>query len=156
MVSEYLPGAEYAVQTFWVEGQLVHSQARERVVHFFANVMPSEQSSTPAVARTVSEPDVYETAYKAIKAFEPDPHGIYCVDLRRNHEGLPFPTEINYGRFFTTSDFFATLGVNTPAAYIDYMTTGYWASLIETLTDDIYWLRGLDREPFLVHGRAFE
>ena len=44
--------------------------------------------------------------------------GIFCVDLKENKDGVPYPTEINTGRFFTTSFFFTSAGVNMPYYYI--------------------------------------
>jgi carbamoyl-phosphate synthase large subunit len=155
MVSEYLPGQEYAVQTFWLNGNLVHAQARERLVYFFGNVMPSGQSSTPAVAKTIKEQDVYDTALKSVTSIVEKPHGIYCVDLKRNSSGSVIPMEVNYGRFFTTSDFFSTLDVNTPYVYFKAMCgehIGREDKRINSVDSEFYWIRGLDKEPSLVHG----
>lgn len=149
MVAEFLSGPEYAVQTFWAQGELLHAQARERLVYFFGSIMPSGQSSTPAVAVTVDQRDVYDTAYAAVRCIDPEPHGIYCVDLKRNADGRVIPMEINYGRFFTTSDFFARLGVNTPHAVIEYVLSGARDRAVESVGAGWYWLRGLDREPVL-------
>jgi carbamoyl-phosphate synthase large subunit len=152
MVAEFLPGREYAVQTFWTDGELVQSQARCRLVYFFGSLMPSGQSSTPAVAQIVDERDVYDAAYAAVRAIDPAPHGIYCVDLKRDANGRVVPMEVNYGRFFTTSDFFATVGVNTPAALVEYAKTGRRNVAIESVKDPYVWIRGLDKEPVLVLG----
>lgn len=149
MLSEYLPGREFAVQTFWRDGELLHSQARERLVYFFGSIMPSGQSSTPAVARTVNEDNVYITAHKAIKSISEKPHGIYCVDLKENKNKSIIPMEVNYGRFFTTNDFFSNVGVNTPATYV----FGLEDKKINSLDQDLYWIRGLDKEPYLHKGK---
>jgi hypothetical protein len=152
MLCEYLPGPEYAVQTFWVEGNLIQSQARERLVPFFGAIMPSGQTSTPAVAKTVNLRNVYDAAYKAITAIQPIPHGIYCVDLKTDSTGMVVPTEVNYGRFFTTSDFFARLDVNTPLAYVYNHQYHTRIKRIETITDEWFWIRGLDKEPVLINN----
>ena len=151
MFCQYLPGKEYAVQTFWYNGQLIHSQARERLIYFFGSLMPSGQTSTPAVAKTVNENRIYETAYKAIQLIDDTPHGIYCVDMKENNEGDPIPTEVNYGRFFTTSDFFANIGVNTPDEYVKSTLPSYRPNIkISHINEEYYWIRGLDKEPKLV------
>jgi hypothetical protein len=151
MLCEYLPGPEYAVQTFWYDGVLMHSQARERLVPFFGALMPSGQTSTPAVARTVNTKKVYLAAYKAIKAIDPSPHGIYCVDLKTTGDDKTIvPTEVNYGRFFTTCDFFAALGVNTPVAYVNSHVYGIRKKKVECVEGEHYWIRGLDKEPRLI------
>lgn len=154
MIAEYLPGREYAVQTLWDRGRLVQSQARERLVYFFGGIMPSGQSSTPAVAATVHERDVYDTAYAAIRAISPEPHGIHCVDLRRNAAGVVVPLEVNYGRFFTTTDFFAELCVNGPAAYVAMAMGETPPEQVETVRDRWLWLRGIDRAPVLLREEA--
>lgn len=149
MISEFLPGKEYAVQLFYVEGREIHSQMRERLVPFFQNQMPSGQSSTPAVARTIYNKEVYSQALRAVKQFDHMPHGIYSVDLKESIQEEIVPIEVNYGRFFTTSDFFAALGVNTPVAYIDYIINKKIDYQIKSIKEEWYWLRGLDQEPVL-------
>lgn len=152
MLCEHLPGNEYAVQTFWLNGQLIQSQARQRLIYFFGALMPSGQTSTPAVACTVDDQDVYLTAYRAITAVDPLPHGIYCVDLKRNSSNTPVPMEVNYGRFFTTSDFFAELGVNSPLEYVNsFVKDNYKPTYkVESIKETVHWIRGLDREPKLM------
>ena len=49
---------------------------------------------------------VDEIALRAITAVDGSPHGIFSVDLTYDDEGVPNPTEINIGRFFTTHLFF--------------------------------------------------
>jgi carbamoyl-phosphate synthase large subunit len=156
ILSTFLPGREYAVQTFWLNGNLIHSQARERLVYFFGNIMPSGQSSTPAVARTIKDNTLYQIAHKAIKLINNKPHGIYCIDLKTNIYNSIVPTEINYGRFFTTSDFFAELGINTPHSYISSIldaTTEHTIKINTIIDPEYYWIRGLDKNPMLVSDK---
>jgi carbamoyl-phosphate synthase large subunit len=150
MLAEFLPGKEYAVQTFWLDGKLIHSQARERVKYFFANIMPSGQSSTPSVAKIIRDERIYHFSEKAILSLDEKPNGIYCIDVKEKPDGSLMPTEINYGRFFTTSDFFAELGVNTPALYLKSVTEQKICQKdikINSIDKEYYWLRGLDKEP---------
>lgn len=150
MLCQFLPGKEYAVQTFWRDGILIHSQQRERVAYFFGALMPSGQTSTPSIAKITSDKDVYDTAYNAIHMIDSHPHGIYCVDLKRDIEGKVIPMEVNYGRFFTTSDFFAKVGVNTPSVYVDTFMNKIPEEMVEKVTTAFYWVRGLDKEPKLM------
>ena len=157
ILSEYLPGKEYAVQLFYIDGELYHAQARERVEHFFAKQMVSGQSSTPSVARTTDRPEVYFAAIDAINKCSDylgvDPNGIYGVDMRYNVENEPVVTEVNYGRYFTTSDFFAEYGMNTPVAELLYIVDGILPEKkIASIEPDIYWVRGLDMEPVTFKG----
>jgi len=151
MICEYLTGTEYAVQSLWNNGELVHMQARERVEYFFGSIMPSGQSSTPSVARTVSDDHVYDIAKHVVSSIDSNPNGIYCIDMKTNSKGVIVPTEINYGRFFTTSDFLANAGVNTPWTYINLALTGIVDKYkINTIKETKYWLRGLDKEPTMI------
>ncbi len=115
---EYLPGSDYAWQSLWKDGELIVSQARKRVMYLYGFLSPSGTSSTPSVAVTVHNSAVNETAHNAVKAIDEKASGIFCVDLKENQDGVPCVTEINAGRFFTTSNFLATAGCNMPYYYV--------------------------------------
>lgn len=149
MVAEFLSGPEYAVQTVWHKGVLISSQARERIEYVFQHIMPSGQSSTPSVAKIVNNPNVYDVAERAILAIDESPDGIYCVDLKANITDEIIPLEVNYGRFFTTSDFFANVGVNGPWTYLKSITGSQYTRQLRLVKKPFYWIRGLDREPYL-------
>lgn len=151
-IARYLPGREFAVQMFFINGSIYHMQQRERVEHHFARQMISGQSSTPSVAKIENRADVYQEALDIVLnahdeiGFEPN--GIYGVDLRCNENDEPKVTEVNYGRYFTTSDFFATHGVNTPYDELRYATLGIAPEVkLGAIKDEIYWVRGLDHAP---------
>jgi biotin carboxylase len=153
MVSEMLPGREFAYQSVWQDGMLVAGQARERVEYLYGHLTPSGQTSTPAVARTVDEPAVDDLAIRAIRALDPVPRGAYCVDIKESATGVPNITEINAGRFFTTSNFFAAAGLNMPDMLIrcalgDRVT----AVGSSPLPADLYWIRMVDMGYVLVPG----
>jgi predicted ATP-grasp superfamily ATP-dependent carboligase len=154
MVSEFLPGREFAFQSLWHLGALVVSQARERVEYIFGHLTPSGQSSSPSVARTVHRDDVNELATKAILAVDPAPHGIFCVDLKENALGKPRVTEINCGRFFTTSNFYAHCGVNFPHAYLRLAFGEPIPDfpLYNAVPPDWWWVRMIDMGFALVKG----
>ena len=157
ILSEYLPGKEYAVQLFYIDGELFHCQARERVEHHFAKQMVSGQSSTPSVARTVDNPEVTFYAASCVMDCVEKPNGIYGVDMRYNTDGQPVMTEINYGRYFTTSNFFANIGVNTPYEEYLYVISGKKPEKrIDQIKDEMYWIRGLDHQPVLMETLPYE
>jgi biotin carboxylase len=157
MAAEMLPGREFAYQSIWQDGQLIVGQARERVEYLYGFLTPSGQTSTPAVARTVREERIDHLALDAIRALDPRPHGIYCVDIKESAEGDPRVTEINTGRFFTTSNFFAAAGLNMPDMAIR-------AALGETLNPigtspleaGLYWIRMVDMAYALVAERDLD
>ncbi len=118
MLCEFLPGKEYAWQSIWDNGELITSQARQRLEYLFGHITPSGQTSTPAVAVTVHNDLVNEVATKAVLAIDKEATGIFCVDIKENRDGVPCVTEINAGRFFTTSNFFSEAGVNMPYYHV--------------------------------------
>ncbi|HWH08048.1 MAG TPA: ATP-grasp domain-containing protein [Candidatus Thermoplasmatota archaeon] len=146
MVAEYLPGREFAFQSIWHEGKLVTSQARERVQSILGHLVPSGQTSSPSVARTVRRADVNQVATDAVLAADPRPDGVFCVDLKENAQGVPCVTEINCGRFFTTSNFFARAGANMPHWHVKLAMGDKLPELPrhDALPADLYWVRMLD------------
>lgn len=158
MASEFLPGHEYAWQSLWWEGELVTAQARERIEYIFGALTPSGQTSSPSVAKTVNRDDVNETCQAAVRAVSDKPHGVYCVDLKEDAQGVPKVTEINIGRFFTTSNFFAHAGLNMPQMYIELALTGKLKEKpiqLNPLPADLYWVRMIDMGFKLVKGNAW-
>jgi len=155
MASEFLPGHEFAWQSLWYEGELVTAQARERLEYIFGNLTPSGQTSSPSIAKTVNRDDINEVGQAAVKAVSNKPHGVFCVDMKEGADGIPKVTEINVGRFFTTSNFFAHAGLNMPAMYIELGLTGklsHKPKQLNPLEDDLYWVRMIDMGFKLVKG----
>ena len=157
MVSEMLPGREFAYQSVWQDGELVAGQARERVEYLYGHLTPSGQTSTPAVARTVADPRVDELAISAIRALDPRPCGAYCVDVKESAGGVPNVTEINAGRFFTTSNFFAAAGLNMPDLLVRAALGERLPPAVSSpLPADLYWIRMVDMGFVLVPGAELD
>jgi biotin carboxylase len=158
MASQFLPGREFAFQSLWRDGELVTSAARERVVHLFGHVTPSGQTSTPSVARTVHRRDVNEIAVRSIRALDPEPNGVYCVDLREDEDGHPLVTEVNAGRFFTTSNFLAEAGANMPYHYLRLALGEEIEALprLDAAAAGLYWVRMVDMGFKLVREGEWE
>lgn len=147
MISEFLPGKEYAYQSVWFNGELVTGQLRERVEYLNGGLMPSGQSSSPSIAVTVSDETIEKTARDAVQAVSPQPHGVFCVDLKRDVGKNACVTEINAGRFFTTSNFFAHAGLNMPDLYCELGINGSFEDRpgrLDQLPDGLYWYRHMD------------
>lgn len=153
MASEMLPGREFAYQSLWQDGELVAGQARERVEYLYGHLTPSGQTSTPSIARTVREPAVDDVAQRAVHALDAKPDGVYCVDIKEDANGRPCVTEINAGRFFTTSNFFAHAGLNMPDLLVR-CALGERPERQPTspLPPDLYWIRMVDMGYRLVPG----
>lgn len=159
MASEFLPGREFAWQSLWYNGELVTAQARERLEYIFGNLTPSGQTSSPSVAKTVNRDDINETGQAAVKAVCDKPHGVFCVDMKEGLDGVPKVTEINAGRFFTTSNFFAHAGLNMPQMYVELGLHGKLNTpkppKLNPLKEDLYWVRMIDMGFKLVDGDSW-
>lgn len=149
---EYLPGREFANQSLWYEGDLVSCQSRERIEYLFGHVSPTGTTSTPAVARTVREDRITDVALAAVRAMCQLPHGVFGVDMKEDADGNVKVTEVNCGRFYTTSMFLAVAGHNMPAIYCEGFGKKHFSEMevIDPLPPDLYWVRTVDGRPRLL------
>lgn len=146
IASEFLTGTEYAFQSLWLDGQLVVSQARERIEYLFGYLTASGQTSSPALAKTVSNDLVNEIATAAVLSVDKHASGVFCVDLKTNYKNAPCVTEINAGRFFTTSNFITEAGCNMPDMYIKMAFNNLKNSFpkYNAVPPNYYWVRMMD------------
>lgn len=145
--------------SIWYEGRLVVAQARRRRSWKFGSRTLSGVTGVTGIGETRSEPVVDRVAQDAILAVDPEPHGIFGVDMAYDPEGFPNPTEINIGRFFTTHYFFTRAGLNMPEIYCDLALEGKFPDLerkINPLPDGLVWIRGMDVEPVLTSANELE
>jgi biotin carboxylase len=166
IAQQYLPGRNFAFHSLMKDGKMIVSQARERLEYIYPYLAPSGITGTPVVARTVHNEKVNEIATKAITAIDPQASGIFCVDLKESKDGVPYPTEINPGRFFTSSLFLAFAGqkLNIPHANIqyNYIKLGFNEPLpkdipkYNVLPEDLYWIRHIDCGYHLVDGKKWK
>ncbi len=154
LAHEYLPGKEVSWLSIWKNGQLVCSQAKERIEWVQANVSPSGVAGTTAIQKTVHDDKVNDVCVKTVLAVESKPNGIFVVDTKENSQGIPCVTEVNPGRFFTTSLFFATLGVNMPLIFVK-LGLGLPIKKVaqyNATEQGVYWIRVTDGGPTMVKG----
>lgn len=154
LAHEYLPGKEVSWLSIWKDGKLICSQAKERVEWVQGNVSPSGVAGTTAIQKTVHDDRINEICMKTILAVENNPNGIFVVDTKENSKGIPCVTEVNPGRFFTTSLFYATLGVNMPLIFVK-LGLGLpieKVSQYNATERDVYWIRVTDGGPTMVRG----
>jgi len=85
-------------------------------------------------------------------AVDDKPDGLFGVDMAYDKNGVPNPTEINIGRFFTTHEFFTQAGLNMPEMFVKL---GYNESVpvleknTNPLPDGLVWIHGMDFLPVL-------
>jgi carbamoyl-phosphate synthase large subunit len=102
MASEFLPGRIFGWDSIWKDGVLLACQAKERL-RYGMETSPSPRSKYTTAIRSVHEPHAEEVAQRAVTAIMSKPDGIFTVDMRENAQGQPMVTEINAGRFLTSS-----------------------------------------------------
>ena len=138
--------------SIWNRGELVVAQTRRRHSWNFGNRTLSGVTGITGVAETCSCANVDDISQRAIRAIDPEPHGIFGVDMTYDTEGRPNPTEINIGRFFTTHYFFTKAGLNMPEIYCNIALDGVFPELprkLNPLPDGLVWIRGMDVHPVL-------
>ncbi|MFX1258466.1 MAG: ATP-grasp domain-containing protein [Promethearchaeota archaeon] len=165
IAQEYLPGRNIAFQSVFKNGNIKTSQARERIEYIYPYLAPSGVTGTPIVARTIHDDNVNQMATKAILSIDSEATGVFCVDLKLDKNGNICPTEINPGRFFTTSYFFSAAAkkYNLPKANMPYIFVklAYNEKIPEgpnfnILPKDLYWIRHIDCESILIEGKNFK
>lgn len=157
--SELLTERTVTWMSLWKNGDLVVAQGRERIFWELSRLSPSGVTGLTGVGVTCSDPLLDKVAMESILAIDSRPNGLYGVDLTYDKEGIPNPTEINIGRFFTTIFFFTKLGLNMPKIYTDLGLGGkinIKTPLINPLPADWAWVRGMDLEPILTKFNYFK
>lgn len=136
----------------WYNGELIAAQGRIRAGWAHAALSPSGVTGVTRIGVTYSDKQVDKIAQDACRAVSKVPNGIYGVDMAYDETGVPNPTEINIGRFFTTVEFFAQAGLNLPVILKDlclHNKKPVNAPLINPLSDGLLWLRAMDIAPLL-------
>jgi carbamoyl-phosphate synthase large subunit len=105
VAEDFLPGRDFCFMSLWKEGRLVTSMARERLSWVGHRSFGS--GGTSKLNKVVHSEQVNNKAIEAIRAVSSKPHGVFCVDLKEDHGGVPLPTEINCR--FTTNVHYLTL-----------------------------------------------
>lgn len=154
IAQENLTGRNVAFQSVWKDGKLIVSQARERLEYIYPYLAPSGVTGTPVVAATYNDEKVNEMATKAVLSIDKNASGLFCVDIKYDKNGDPMPTEINAGRYFTTSYFFSCAGkkYNIWYANMPYVEVklGFGETLpkieksYNILPEGLHWIRHID------------
>jgi hypothetical protein len=139
-------------QSIWKNGELIVAQSRRRLYWEFANRAPSGITGLTGTGVTMADEALDDLAVKAIAAIDAKPTGIWSVDMTMDRDGIPNPTEINIGRFFTTHLFFSKAGLNMPLIFVKTAFNEPMPQLrrkINPLPVGLAWIRGMDFEPIL-------
>ncbi len=145
--------------SIWNKGELIVAQGRKRLYWELGRISPSGITGITGGGVTVSDTVVDMIAQKAIKSIDSKPHGIFSVDLTYDVSGIPNPTEINIGRFFTTHYFFTKAGINMPEIYLKLAYSEPLPKIkkkINPLAPGLVWIRGVDFLPILTKQSKIE
>lgn len=157
--AELLDDQTVTWMSVWHEGELVVAQGRKRLYWELGKVSPSGVSGATGGGLTVQDDKLDRIAQAAVMAVDNKPHGLFGVDMAYDKDGVPNPTEINIGRFFTTHQFFTELGVNMPYLYVQLAYGEELPKLERKLNpakNDMVWIRGMDFEPVLASMEEIE
>lgn len=138
--------------SIWYKGELIVAQGRRRGGWAHSALSPSGITGVTKVGETYADPIVDKIAQDACKAVSEEPNGIYGVDMAYDNDGIPNPTEINIGRFFTTVEFFAQGGLNMPVILKNLCLYNKKPNLSKTcnpLVNGLLWVRGMDVSPLI-------
>jgi len=157
MAAELLSPDSVTWLSIWNNGELIVGQGRIRKGWYSGGRMLSGVTGITKVGQTYSSKNISEIAINSIIAVSEKPHGIFGVDMTYDKNGIPNPTEINIGRFFTTVQFFKEAGLNMPEIMKDLALYNRHPNLknkIDPLADDLLWLRSMDEKPILTTSES--
>lgn len=153
LAAELLTDKTITWQSVWNHGELVVAQGRRRFNWAFGALSASGVTGITRVCETVSDDEVDRIGIRSCKAVSSCPHGVYGVDMTYDTNGIPNPTEINIGRFFTTVQFFAEAGLNLPVIIKDLCLHDKYPNVrnvLNPLENGLLWVRGMDVAPRLI------
>lgn len=156
-LSEYLPGRDFGCQSLWKDGTLVLIKTYERLSYLGPGSRPAQVSAISALAKTVFEPRVVEVSVNAIRAIDPRASGVFAVDLKEDHRGVPYVTEINAGRFSSATNLVDLTGKYNMAALYVRLARGEPVEVRDEYdtAEQHYMLRDVDNLPRLFHADEF-
>ena len=158
VAAQHLTSRTTTWQSLWNNGELVAGQGRERKSWEMGNRTQSGVTGLTGTGEIVNDPAIAELAKKCILAVDKSPHGIFSVDFTYDAKGIPNPTEINIGKFFTTHYFITKTGCNMPEILVNLAFDEYNGryNIIDPCKEGYLWVRGMDVHPVLIKKEAVE
>jgi carbamoyl-phosphate synthase large subunit len=156
-LSEYLPGRDLGCQSIWKDGRMILAKTYERLSYLTSGTQPAEVSSVPALTKTVREPQIVEVCARAIRALDGKASGVFGVDLKQDAEGTARITEINAGRFSSTTNLLDLTGKHNMTAVYVQLALGETVGLHDEydVAEYHYLLRDIDAVPRIVREEEF-
>lgn len=103
LISEVLPGNDYAVMTIWKNGELVFCKMAHRMYYF-----NKQGQSPPYVIKTFFDKKILEFVTEATLKLDKNMNGLLNFDLKVDSNNKVALTEINTGRFYYNMPLFNT------------------------------------------------
>lgn len=162
MVSEFLPGRNFACHLLYLEGKLLKVGVYERLAYFMGRIAPSGISGNISRGRLLNDTRIVDVSKSAVETICRQTNevmqGLVAVDLRENSHGEPMITEINLRHVACTSAFaaagnnlaeaqvFATLGMPERTGELDphYPPGNY---ILRDIDGPALWVSGLELPP---------
>ena len=172
MLSDYLPGRSYALQSLWSDGDLILAKACEWMepgVTFAPGGAPADArppgpagpfarsaQTTAILGRAVDAPVPAGICMAAVRVLDRHANGLFCVELKEDRDGVPCVTDIHVGTFFAFTPLFDGIGRHNMADLYVRLALGEEVSVAaeERLNDigagESYLIRDFDGEPLLL------
>lgn len=121
MISEFLPGRNFACHLLYHNGKLIKTGIYERLAYFMGRIVPSGISGNISQGRLLNDARVLDVSISAVETIcrhtNETMRGLVAVDLREDPHGNPKVTEINLRHVACTSAF-ASAGNNLAEAQV--------------------------------------
>lgn len=109
LLSEYLPGRNFACCMLYAHGKLLQYAIYERLEYFMPHLSVSGVTGNISRGKLVNETQVFHVSDQVVRyiceKFNEVPHGVVTVDLKGDNLGFPKVTEINLRHTAATSAF---------------------------------------------------
>lgn len=149
MLSEYLPGRNFACHLLYHRGRLIKTGIYERLAYFMGRVAPSGISGNISQGRLLNDTRILDVSKAAIDEIcdrtGETMQGLVAIDLREDRNAIPMITEINLRHVACTSAF-AAAGNNLAEAQV-FATLGmpdHAGAAEHTYPPNNYILRDID------------
>src|SRR6267143_1246512 len=156
-LSEYLPGRDLGCQSVWKDGVQLLVKTYERLSYLTSGTQTAEISSVPALTKTVREPEIATLCARVIRALDPRASGVFGVDLKQDAAGVARVTEINAGRFSSTTNLLDLTGKHNMTAVYLQSALGERVDLRDEydVAEYHYLLRDIDAVPRILREEEF-
>lgn len=149
MISEFLPGRNYACKLLYVNGELLQTASGERIDYLLSAAAPSGISGMCSRGKLLNRPDLVEKSKLALETIANKLgkrlHGMFTVDFKENGNDIPLITEINI-RHVSFNHAFTMGGINFAKTTIESMVlnNNVKEKNPTEFSKELFFIRGVD------------